>query len=92
MLFTFFGQFLVFITPSIQMAQIMASGLNALWQLMNGDSSTLSPYKAVVQLKFCALRLHYCVTYGGAFGRTHLAYLKALRSIVGPQLWGSLQM
>mmetsp|Transcript_4643 Transcript_4643/g.13342 ORF Transcript_4643/g.13342 Transcript_4643/m.13342 type:complete len:1521 (-) Transcript_4643:659-5221(-) len=35
-LFTVFGQFLVYITPSIQMATVVASGLNALWQLMNG--------------------------------------------------------
>ena len=69
MLFTFFGQFLVFVTPSIQMAQIMASGLNALWQLMNGDSSTLSLNEAVVQLKFCVIRLHYGVACCSAFGR-----------------------
>lgn len=43
MLFTFFGQFLVFITGSIQMATILAGSLNGVWQLMNG-AATLEPF------------------------------------------------
>lgn len=35
-LFTVFGQFLVYVTPSIQMATVVAAGTNALWQLMKG--------------------------------------------------------
>lgn len=67
MLFTFFGQFLVFITPSIQMAQIMASGLNALWQLMNGDYPTFQPSRAIDQRQICVFRLRYGVTCGSTF-------------------------